>query len=63
MLINWHFSTAAIAFTSLLSEFLVITLSGIPYRPGQLRGEFLLCNITSFAILAIMVVVLVSVNV
>ena len=63
MLRNQHFTTATIAFTSLLSEFLVVTLSGLPHRPGQLRGEFLFCAITSLTILAIMFIVLASVNV
>ncbi|KAI9774061.1 MAG: hypothetical protein M1840_005154 [Geoglossum simile] len=58
MLRNQHFTAATIAFTSLLSELLVVTLSGIPYRPGQLRQEFLLCGIATFAILALMLAVL-----
>ncbi|KAH0553187.1 hypothetical protein GP486_006635 [Trichoglossum hirsutum] len=63
MLVNRHFPAAAIAFTSLLSEFLVVTLAGMPYRPGQLRGEFYFCGITSLAILVIMLTSLVLFNV
>src|SRR5204862_2991610 len=63
MLRNQHFTTATVAMTALLSEFLVITLSGLPYRPGQLREEFLFCGIASLTILSIMLVVLSAVNV
>ncbi|KAH0538448.1 hypothetical protein FGG08_004946 [Glutinoglossum americanum] len=54
MLHNRHFTAATIAFTALLSEFLVVALSGLPYRPGQLREEFLFCAIASLRVLSIM---------
>ncbi|PKS11043.1 hypothetical protein jhhlp_002804 [Lomentospora prolificans] len=47
---------AAVAFTALLSEFLVICLAGLPYRPGQLRTEYLACGIISIVMLVIMLV-------
>ena len=37
MLRNGHFIAAIVAFTALLSEFLVVVFSGLPYRPVQLR--------------------------
>jgi hypothetical protein len=46
-----------------VAEFLVVALSGLPYRPGQLRGEFLFCGITSMAILGLMIVELIFVNI
>jgi Protein of unknown function (DUF3433) len=63
MLRNGHFTAAAVAFAAILSEFLVITLSGLPYRPGQLRSEFIFCGWASIAILLTLVVVLLVVNV
>jgi hypothetical protein len=54
MLRNGHFIAAIIAFTALLSEFLVVAFSGLPYRPGQLRSEFMFCAIASLTVLAIM---------
>jgi hypothetical protein len=63
LLRNRHFVPAAVAFTSILSEFLVITLSGLPYRAGQTRGEFVFCGIASLLILAIVCVMIVIINV
>jgi hypothetical protein len=60
---NRHFTPAAVAFAALLSEFLVVTLSGLPYRPGQLRSEFLFCGISSLAILVIMLIVVIIINI
>jgi hypothetical protein len=48
--------------TAVLSEFLIVTLSGLPYRPGQLRGEFLFCGISSLVILSVMLAMLLVVN-
>jgi len=58
-----HLAAASVAATALMAEFLVIFLSGLPYRPGQLRSEFLICGIASLAILALMVAQLVFVGV
>jgi Protein of unknown function (DUF3433) len=63
MLRNRHFIAASVAFTAILSEFLVITLSGLPYRPGQLRSEFLFCAISSLVILIAMLVIVGTVNI
>ncbi len=57
-----HRAAAAVAATALVAEFLIIFLSGLPYRPGQLRSEFLVCGIASLAILALMVAQLVFNN-
>ncbi len=50
------------AATGLLAEFLIVFLSGLPYRPGQLRSEFLFCGIAALVILALMTAELVFVN-
>ncbi|CAI4216008.1 unnamed protein product [Parascedosporium putredinis] len=50
---------AGVAFTALLSEFFVIFLAGLPYRPGQLRTEYLVCAIISIIVLIIMLVAIV----
>jgi hypothetical protein len=57
-----HFAAASIAFTGLAAELLIIALAGLPYRPGQLRGEFLFCGVAALAILALMVIQLGLVN-
>jgi hypothetical protein len=57
-----HFIAALTALTAILSEFLVVALSGLPYRPGQLRSEFLFCGIASLAVLGFMVIMLLVVN-
>jgi hypothetical protein len=58
-----HFTAASVAFIGLVAEFLVVALSGLPYHPGQSRGEFLFWSIASMAILSIMVVELIIVNI
>lgn len=58
-----HFVPASIAITALLAEFLIITLAGLPYRPGQLRNEFLFCAIFSLIVLFIMLVQLAVVSI
>ncbi len=62
LLRNGHFAAASVATTGLISEFLVVFLSGLPYRPGQLRSEFLFCGIASMIILGLMVVQLAFIN-
>jgi hypothetical protein len=57
-----HFAAALTALTAVLSEFLVVALSGLPYRPGQLRSEFLFCGIASLAVLSFMLIMLLVVN-
>jgi hypothetical protein len=52
---------AFVACTTLLAEFLVVALAGLPYRPGQLRGEFLFCGVAAMVILVLMLVCLVMV--
>jgi hypothetical protein len=63
LLRHQHFIAAAIVFTAFLSEFLVIALSGLPYRPGQLPNELFFCGVASIFILATMIFVLVVVNI
>src|SRR5450432_1643545 len=63
LLRSGHFTAASVAITGLVAELLVVALSGLPYRPGQLRGEFLFWGITSLAILVLMVVQLIIVTV
>jgi hypothetical protein len=52
-----------VAFTALLAEFLVVALSGLPYRPGQVQDEFFFCGISSLVILALMLLVIAAVNI
>jgi len=63
MLRNGHFIAAVVAFSALLSEFLVVVLSGLPYRPGQLRSEFMFCGISSLTVLTIMLLTVVITNI
>jgi len=54
-----HYTPAMIAFTGLAAELLIVSLSGLPYRPGQSRGEFLFWGITCLSILTIMLIQLI----
>jgi len=63
MLRNGHFIAAIVAFSALLSEFLVVVFSGLPYRPGQLRSEFMFCAIATLTLLSIMLLTVVIINV
>ncbi|KAK4649370.1 uncharacterized protein QC761_118270 [Podospora bellae-mahoneyi] len=56
LLRNRHLAAASVAFTGIIAEFLIIALAGLPYRPGQLRSEFLFCGIASTIILCVMLV-------
>ncbi|KAF6833891.1 hypothetical protein CMUS01_06396 [Colletotrichum musicola] len=38
---------AALALTAFLAEFFVVVISGLPWRPGQLRGEYLFCAVAA----------------
>jgi hypothetical protein len=61
LLWHCHYTPALIAFIGLIAELLIVALSGLPYRPGQQRGEFLFWGITSLAILTIMILQLIVV--
>jgi hypothetical protein len=50
-----HFFAAFLAFIAVLAEVLVIALAGVPYSPGQILLELLVCSYVSMAVLAIMV--------
>jgi hypothetical protein len=63
MLRNGHFMAAIIAFAAILSEFFVVVFSGLPYRPGQLRSEFIFCAITSLTVIALMLLTVVGTNI
>ena len=54
---------AAVVVTALLSQFLIIALSGLPLRAGQLPGEFYFSGIASVTLLGIMIAMLVVVNI
>jgi len=62
LLRNQHITAASVAVTGIAAEFLVVFLAGLPYRPGQLRTEFLFCGIGSLCILALMIAQLIVVN-
>ncbi|KAK0718734.1 hypothetical protein B0T21DRAFT_295635, partial [Apiosordaria backusii] len=61
LLRNRHLAAASVAFTGIIAEFLIIALAGLPYRPGQLRSEFLFCGIASAIILCVMLAQLILV--
>jgi hypothetical protein len=63
MLRNGHFIAAIVAFAAILSEFFVVVFSGLPYRSGQLRSEFIFCAIASLTILAIILLTVVITNI
>lgn len=63
LLFAGHFGAASVAFTGIFAELLIIFLAGLPYRPGQLRGEFLFCGVSALAILAIMLVQVIAINI
>jgi hypothetical protein len=63
MLRNKHFIAAVVAFAAFLSEFLVVVFSGLPYRPGQLRSEFMFCAVTSLTFIAIMLLTIAVINI
>jgi hypothetical protein len=50
--------TAVVAITAILAEFLVVALSGLPYRPGQVQDEFFFCGICALFILGAMILVI-----
>ncbi|OIW35669.1 hypothetical protein CONLIGDRAFT_568129, partial [Coniochaeta ligniaria NRRL 30616] len=62
LLKHQHFAAASIAATGLCAELLIVALAGLPYRPGQLRGEFVFCAVMALAIVALMIAQLVLVN-
>lgn len=57
-----HFAAASIAVTGLCAELLIVALAGLPYRPGQLRGEFVFCAVMALSIVTLMIAQLVLVN-
>jgi hypothetical protein len=52
--------SASIAFIAILAEILVVVLAAIPYSPGKIFLELLICTYTSIGILSLMVIVLIS---
>lgn len=44
MLYHNHFFAAGLAFTAILADLLVVTLGGVPYSPGQIWLELLVCS-------------------
>ena len=60
---NHHYLAGSVALVGLISEFLVVALAGLPYRPGQQRGEFLFWAVVSISILALMIIMLIIVNI
>jgi len=62
LIMNLHITPATLSFVALLANFLPVTLSGLPYRPGQLRSEFLFCGISSLTLLVLMMVIVVVIH-
>ncbi|GKT94923.1 hypothetical protein Ct61P_12773 [Colletotrichum tofieldiae] len=46
----------AVAITALFAEFFVVAVSGLPWRPGQMRGEYIFCGVGCVAILSLMLI-------
>ena len=60
MLFSRYPFASSIALVALLSEILIVMLSGVPFSPGQIYMELLVCSYTSMAILALMVVAIIA---
>jgi hypothetical protein len=60
LLAQGHIFSASMAFIGFLSEILVIVLAAIPYSPGEIFLELILCTYTSIGILSVMLLVLIS---
>ena len=60
MLYHKHIFAASLAFTAILADVLVVTLAGVPYSPGQVWMELIVCSYTSMAVLGIMIMAVVS---
>jgi hypothetical protein len=61
MLYHKHFFAAFVAFVAILSDVLIITLAAVPYSPGQVWMELIVCSYTSMAILGITIIAVVAV--
>jgi len=55
-----HIFSASMAFVGFLSEVLVVVLAAIPYSPGEIFLELILCTYTSVGILSVTLLVLIS---
>lgn len=51
LLWSGHFVPAAVSLSSLLGQFLIVTMTGMPSRDGQTHGEFLFCTVSTLFIL------------
>ncbi|WYZ46593.1 hypothetical protein EsH8_IX_000818 [Colletotrichum jinshuiense] len=45
---------ACVAVTAFVAEFFVVAVSGMPWRPGQLRGEYICCGAMCVVVLMVM---------
>ncbi|KAE9364165.1 hypothetical protein N431DRAFT_563555 [Stipitochalara longipes BDJ] len=59
LLARGHIFSASMAFVGVLSEALVVVLAAIPYSPGEIFLELIVCTYTSVAILSVMLLVMV----
>lgn len=60
LLFRSHIFAATMAFVSVLSDVLIVTLARIPFSPGEIYLELLVASYMSMGILGIMVLVLVG---
>ena len=60
LLVKGHIFGASMAFVGFLSEILVVVLAAIPYSPGEIFLELILCTYISIGILSVMLLVLIS---
>jgi len=55
-----HIFSASMAFVGFLSEILVVVLAAVPYSPGQIFLELIICTYISIGILSVTLLVLIS---
>ena len=56
MLYHKHVFAASLAFTAILADVLVVSLAGVPYSPGQIWMELIVCSYLSMAVLGVMII-------
>jgi len=58
LLSQGHIFSSSMALAGLLSEVLVVVLAAIPFSPGEIFLELIVCSYASFGILSLMLLVL-----
>lgn len=60
MLYHKHVFAASLAFTAILADALVIAIAGVPYSPGQIWMELIVCSYVSMSVLGVMIVAIIA---